>query len=72
MPLYGQAFTLANSKSNELNAPAPGPGQAGEFTRQAGFLAYYEVKFTHKFSKLLYNFEISNRFVIVLKQEDGL
>lgn len=43
MPLYGQAFSLTNENKNGLNAPAPQPGQAGEFTRAAGFLAYYEV-----------------------------
>lgn len=43
MPLYGQAFTLADSKNHGLNAKAPGPGTAGEFTRAAGFLAYYEI-----------------------------
>lgn len=43
MPLYGQSFTLADSKTNGLNAKAPGPGKAGEFTKAAGFLAYYEV-----------------------------
>jgi chitinase len=43
MPLYGQSFTLADAKKNGLNAGAPGPGQAGEFTRAAGFLAYYEI-----------------------------
>lgn len=43
MPLYGQSFTLADTKNNALNAKAPGAGQAGEFTRAAGFLAYYEI-----------------------------
>lgn len=43
MPMYGQAFTLANPNEHGLNAPSPGPGQAGEFTRQAGFIAYYEI-----------------------------
>lgn len=43
MPLYGQSFTLAQASSNGLNAPATGPGSAGEFTRAAGFLSYYEV-----------------------------
>lgn len=43
MPLYGQSFTLSDAKSNGLNAHAPGPGTAGEFTRAAGFLAYYEI-----------------------------
>lgn len=45
MPLYGQSFTLADPKKNGLNANAPGPGTAGEYTRAAGFLAYYEVSF---------------------------
>jgi hypothetical protein len=44
MPLYGQSFQLAEPSTNGLNARAPGPGQAGEFTRAAGFLAYYEVR----------------------------
>jgi len=43
MPLYGQSFQLANANEHGLNANAPGPGQAGEFTRAAGFLAYYEI-----------------------------
>ncbi|XP_018794816.1 PREDICTED: probable chitinase 3 [Bactrocera latifrons] len=43
MPLYGQSFTLENANFNGLNAKAPGPGKAGEFTRAAGFLAYYEI-----------------------------
>ena len=43
MPLYGQSFRLANPSSNGLNANAPGPGKAGEFTKAAGFLAYYEI-----------------------------
>lgn len=44
MPLYGQSFTLSDPKNHGLNAKAPGPGQAGEYTRAAGFLAYYEVQ----------------------------
>lgn len=43
MPLYGQSFTLSDAKNNGLNANAPGPGKAGEFTRAAGFLSYYEI-----------------------------
>lgn len=43
MPMYGQAFSLSNANEHGLNAPAPGAGLAGEFTRQAGFLAYYEI-----------------------------
>ncbi|EDV54306.2 uncharacterized protein Dere_GG21384 [Drosophila erecta] len=43
IPLYGQSFTLENINSSGLNAKAPRPGEAGEFTRAAGFLAYYEI-----------------------------
>ncbi|KAL1492113.1 hypothetical protein ABEB36_012603 [Hypothenemus hampei] len=43
MPLYGQAFRLENAANNGLNAKAPGPGEAGEYTKAAGFLAYYEI-----------------------------
>lgn len=43
MPMYGQSFALEKVTNNGLNAIAPGPGQAGEFTRAAGFLAFYEI-----------------------------
>lgn len=54
MPLYGQSFTLgtnwdtppaliANKDKTGLNVPARAGGQAGEFTKAQGFLAYYEV-----------------------------
>nr|AMT75074.1 chitinase Cht10 [Locusta migratoria] len=43
MPLYGQSFQLEKASTNGLNARSTGPGQAGEFTRAAGFLAYYEI-----------------------------
>lgn len=42
VPLYGQSFTLSDAKNNGLNAKAPGPGQAGEYTRAAGcFISYF-------------------------------
>ena len=43
MPLYGQAFTLDSDTTTGLNSPARRKGAAGQFTRAAGFLAYYEV-----------------------------
>ena len=42
MPMYGQAFTMNSPSPSGLAAPA-GKGIAGEFTRQEGFTAYYEV-----------------------------
>ena len=43
MPLYGQSFTLNDASNHGLNAKATQKGQAGQFTRAAGFLAYYEI-----------------------------
>lgn len=45
IPLYGQSFTLIDSNNRGLHAPASGPGEAGEFTRAGGFLAFNEVKY---------------------------
>jgi len=43
MPLYGQSFTINDpSSGTDLNSPASA-GNAGEFTRAAGFLSYYEI-----------------------------
>lgn len=54
MPLYGQSFTmgtqwdtdpvlLSRRGSTGLNVPVRSGGQAGEFTKAKGFLAYYEI-----------------------------
>ncbi|CAG7699954.1 unnamed protein product [Allacma fusca] len=43
MPMYGQSFTLVDPNQNGLNAKSSGGGTAGEFTRQSGFLSYYEI-----------------------------
>jgi len=40
---YGRCYTLQNANVNGLGAPARGPCTAGAFTREAGFLAYYEI-----------------------------
>uniref|UniRef100_UPI00398E9B5A acidic mammalian chitinase-like n=1 Tax=Pristiophorus japonicus TaxID=55135 RepID=UPI00398E9B5A len=41
-PTYGRSFTLSSS-ATDVGAPVSGPGQAGQLTREAGFLAYYEI-----------------------------
>ena len=43
MPTYGRSFTMTNTARFRVNDPASGGGQAGVYTREAGFLAYYEV-----------------------------
>lgn len=41
--MYGQSFSLADATINGLNSQSYGPGEAGEFTRAGGFMAFYEV-----------------------------
>ena len=43
MPTYGRSFTLSDRTKWRVNSPAKDGGKAGEFTREAGFLSYYEV-----------------------------
>lgn len=43
MPTYGRTFTLANTKKYGVHAPASGGGKEGKYTKESGFLAYYEV-----------------------------
>lgn len=40
---YGRSFALSSENNHVLGAPAKGPGQAGTYTGEAGFLSYYEV-----------------------------
>lgn len=43
MPTYGRSFTLANPDKHGPNAPASGGGREGVYTKEGGFLAYYEI-----------------------------
>jgi len=43
MPTYGRSFTLADRSNYIVNSPTTGGGHAGDYTREAGFLAYYEI-----------------------------
>lgn len=44
MPLYGHAFTLQDTSAIVPGQGKATKGQAGQYTREAGFLAYYEVQ----------------------------
>ncbi len=43
MPTYGRSFTLTDRSKYTVNSAAKDGGKAGEYTREAGFLAYYEI-----------------------------
>lgn len=42
-PAYGRTFQLLEESKNGLQAASTGPASPGYYTKQAGFLAYYEV-----------------------------
>lgn len=43
IPFYGQSFELMRKGSYGESSPANGPGEPGEYTKQPGLLAYYEI-----------------------------
>lgn len=44
LSFYGQSYRLADVEGSKgPGAPAAGPGEPGEFTKQPGMLAYYEI-----------------------------
>lgn len=44
MPTYGQTFTVAEpANDHDIGAKSKGPGPAGQWTKQNGMLAYYEI-----------------------------
>ncbi|XP_068820602.1 LOW QUALITY PROTEIN: oviduct-specific glycoprotein-like [Capricornis sumatraensis] len=43
LPTYGRTFHLLRASQNELGAEAVRPAAPGKYTKQAGFLAYYEI-----------------------------
>lgn len=40
---YGRTFTLADPMSHGIGAKTKGPGPPGDYTKEKGFLSYYEV-----------------------------
>ncbi|XP_014635521.1 PREDICTED: oviduct-specific glycoprotein [Ceratotherium simum simum] len=43
LPTYGRTFRLLKASKTGLQAKAVGPASPGKYTKQAGFLAYYEI-----------------------------
>jgi len=43
IPNYGRSYTLLDSDNNELGSSANGRGHQGKYTKEDGYLAYYEV-----------------------------
>lgn len=45
MAFYGRSYRLRNTAETGLNAPTKGQGTAGRYTKENGFLSYYEICF---------------------------
>lgn len=43
LPTYGRTLCLLKASQNALQAKAVGRASPGKYTKQAGFLAFYEV-----------------------------
>ena len=43
MGMYGRAYKLQSHHNHKLGSPAQGIPEAGEYTKEGGFLAYYEI-----------------------------
>ena len=43
LALYGRSFKLADTNNHGLGASAIGSSEAGAYTKEAGFLSYYEI-----------------------------
>lgn len=43
LPTYGRTFTLANPNLTDIDAPAAHGGRPGQFTKESGFLSFFEV-----------------------------
>ncbi len=44
MPAYGRGFKLANAAQNGYGAASIGTSTAGLYTKEDGYMAYYEVR----------------------------
>lgn len=68
MPTYGRSFTLSNSANFRVHAPASGGGKAGEYTKESGFLAYYEVFFNAYLKLFHFSIQMSSIHCEILQQ----
>lgn len=62
-PTYGRSFTLASPNLTDVNAPAIKGGNAGKFTKETGFLAFFEV---YELSSLFRRFKVYNFLLFLL------
>ncbi|XP_050091373.1 chitinase-3-like protein 1 [Anopheles aquasalis] len=62
VPTYGRSLTLADREENGLRAPSVGPGPQGVYTREPGYIAYFEICFNFQpYSKWVRVWEVTQK-----------
>ncbi|XP_063916520.1 probable chitinase 10 [Zophobas morio] len=65
MPTYGRSFTLSNTAKFGVHSPASGGGKEGTYTKESGFLAYYEVcEMLHNGATYIWDEEMKVPYVV--------
>lgn len=65
MPTYGRSFTLTDPRRYIVNSPSSGGGEAGKYTGESGFLAYYEVcEYLHKGGVYIWDNEMQVPYMV--------
>lgn len=59
MPAYARSFELQDEDDYEIGAPVAGPGEAGTYTKESGFLSYYEVRTCALYVPVLNRFAVA-------------
>lgn len=44
IPTYGRSYTLLDGNFTDFGSSANGPGEQGAYTKEKGFMAFYEVR----------------------------
>jgi len=66
IPTYGRTYTLKDPANDYgYNATASGPGDAGKYTREEGFLAYYEICPLIEQGQVIWNDDVAAPALIV-------
>ena len=47
IPTYGRSYTLIDGNFTDFGVSADGPGEQGKYTREKGFMAFYEVRVSY-------------------------
>ena len=65
LSFYGRSYNLSDPTQTQIGAAVNGPGAAEQYTKEEGFMAYYEVQYEEKLKD-------TKRFESYLKRKHSL